>query len=95
MFATRQRHLTCACRPIAIISASLSISIASGALMLRTFAWPICRSAHVSSGNMADWIRMPFGVVSGVGLGMGVLDFCGDRRREEAVGGEFAASHCY
>ena len=31
---------------------------------------------------------MPFGVVSGVGLGMGVLDFGGDRRR-----GEFAASH--
>ena len=24
---------------------------------------------------------MPFGVVSGVGLGMGVLDFGGDRRR--------------
>ena len=23
----------------------------------------------------ADWIRMPFGVVSGVGRGMGVLDF--------------------
>jgi len=27
---------------------------------------------------MADWICMPFGVVSGVGLGMGVLDFGGD-----------------
>jgi len=27
------------------------------------------------------WIRMRFGVVSGVGLGMGVLDFGGDRRR--------------
>jgi len=27
----------------------------------------------VSSGNTADWIRMPFGVVSGVGLGMGVF----------------------
>jgi len=25
---------------------------------------------------------MPFGVVSGVGLGMGVLDFGGDRRKE-------------
>jgi len=33
---------------------------------------------------MADWIWMPFGVVSalsGVRLGMGVLDFGGDRRR--------------
>ena len=53
----------------------------------RSFTWPICRSAHVSSGNTADWIRMPFGVVSGVGLGMGVLDFGGDRRREGAVWG--------
>jgi len=31
---------------------------------------------------MAACIRMPFGVVSGVRLGMGVLDFGGDRRRE-------------
>ena len=36
---------------------------------------------HVSSGDMGDLIRMPFGVVSGVGLGMGVLDFGCDRRR--------------
>jgi len=28
---------------------------------------------------------MPFGVVSGVGRVMGVLDGSGDRRREEAV----------
>ena len=36
---------------------------------------------------------MPFGVVSGVGLGMGVLDFGGDRRRgRSSLGGEFAAS---
>ena len=35
----------------------------------------------MSSGKTADWIRMPFGVVSGVGLRSGVLDFGGDRRR--------------
>jgi len=38
---------------------------------------------------------MPFGVVSGVGLGMGVLDFGGDRRRERGslgVASHFAAS---
>ena len=46
-----------------------------------TFVPHICRSSHVSSGNTGDWIGMPFGVVSGVGLGMGVLDFGGDRRR--------------
>jgi len=36
----------------------------------------------VSSGDTRKWIGMPFGVLSGVGLGMGVLDFGGDRRRE-------------
>ena len=35
----------------------------------------------MSSGDTGDCIGIPFGVVSGVGLGMGVLDFCGDRRR--------------
>ena len=38
-------------------------------------------------GKTADLMRMPFGMVSGVGLGMGVLDFGGDRRREGAVWG--------
>jgi len=38
----------------------------------------------VYCGKMAEWIRMPFGIVSGVGQGMGVLDRGGDRRREEA-----------
>jgi len=38
---------------------------------------------------------MLFGVVSGVRLGMGVLDFSGDRPRGRgSFGGEFAASHC-
>ena len=56
---------------------------------------PVCLSAHVYCGKTADWIRMPFGVVSGVGLGMGVLDFGGDRRRGRgSLRGEFAASHC-
>jgi len=47
----------------------------------------MCRSSHVSSGNTADWIGMPFGVVSGVGVGRGVLDCGGDRRRRRAVWG--------
>jgi len=34
----------------------------------------------VNCGKTADQIWMLFGVVSGVGLGMGVLDFGGDRR---------------
>jgi len=48
-----------------------------------TFVIPICRSAHVSCGNKADWIRMPFGIVSGVGPGIHVLDgsLCASWRR--------------
>jgi len=35
----------------------------------------------VYCGKMADWIRIPFGVVSGIGRGMGVLDGGGDHWR--------------
>ena len=35
----------------------------------------------MSSGDTHKWIGMPFGMVSGVRLGRGVLDFGGDRRR--------------
>ena len=46
-------------------------------------------------GIMADWIRMPFGMVSGIGRGMGVLDGGSDRRRgRSSFGGEFGMSHC-
>ena len=38
--------------------------------------WGLC---CVYCGKTADWIRMPFGVVSGIGLGVDVLDFGGDR----------------
>ena len=38
---------------------------------------------------------MPFGMMSGVGRGMSVLDGSGDRRRGRgSFGGEFGASHC-
>ena len=75
-------------RAFTIISASLSISIASVALYLLT-----CHLSHLSvcvsvgrfvclsvclsgvyCGKMAEWIRMPFGMVSGVDWGMGALD---------------------
>jgi len=47
-----------------------------------------CMSAHWYCDKTADWIRMPFGMVSVVGLDMGVLDFGGDRRRERgSLGG--------
>ena len=49
----------------------------------RPVAYAVCRSVCLSVGRSvrkvycsktADWIRMRFGVVSGVGQGMGVLD---------------------
>jgi len=42
----------------------------------------------VHCGKMADWIRMPLGVVSGVGRGMGLSDGGGYRQW-----GEFGAFH--
>jgi len=67
--------------------------------MLRT-----CRLAHLSvglsirrvyCGKTADLIRMPFGVVRGVGRGMGVLDRGSDRQRERgSFGGEFGTCLC-
>jgi len=40
----------------------------------------------VYCGKTADWIRMPFGVVSGVGRGIGVLDRGNDRQRKGQFG---------
>ena len=43
---------------------------------------PVGRSVQkVYFSKTADWIRMPFGVVSMVGRGMGVLDGDDDHRR--------------
>jgi len=78
-----------------IINASLAIRIAErSGIAIEQSSSPSCLSTHVYCGKTADWIRMLFGVVSGVGLGMGVLDFGGDRPRARgSFGGEFAASH--
>jgi len=59
-----------------------------------------CQSVGLSvhklyCGKMAEWIRMPFGMVSGVGRGMGVLDGGGYHRRGRgSLGAEFGSSHC-
>jgi len=66
-----------------IISASPTINVIE-----RTRTWnrpvtyPMCRSVwKVYCGKTADWIRMPFGVVSGVGRPMSILDGDGDHQR--------------
>ena len=43
----------------------------------------VCRSVRkVYCGKTANWIKMPFGMVSEVSRGMGVLDGSGYRQRE-------------
>jgi len=84
----------------AVISASLCINIASVNAILTDLSprASVCVCVCVSVGKVycgktADWIRMPFGVVSGIGRGIGVLDGGGDRRRERgSFGGKFVAS---
>jgi len=66
---------------IFIISALLSIGIAEQSTYVIDHVVHPCLFAHRYCGKTADYIRMPFGVVSGVGLCMIVLDFGGDRRR--------------
>jgi len=44
----------------------------------------------VHCGERADWIRMPFGVLSGVGRGMGVSS-----KGKGQFWGEFGASNCH
>jgi len=49
----------------------------------------------VYCGKTADWIWMPFAVVSGVSRGMGVLDGGGDHQRgRNSFGSKGGASHC-
>jgi len=56
----------------------------------RLYHLSVCVCVRVYCGKTADWIQMPFEMVGGVGLGMGVLDFGGDRRKGSgSFGGEF------
>jgi len=87
-----------------VVSASLAIKAEHSAIVIDLSSVP-CLSTHRYYGKRADGIQMLFGVVSGVGFGMGVLDFGGDRRRESGslgvnlrrpivTNGEFVASLC-
>jgi len=61
-----------------------------------------CRLSHLSvhlsiclsSETMTDWIWMPFGVVSGVGRGMGVLGGLDRQRGKGSCACECGESHC-
>jgi len=67
-----------------VVSTSLSISIASeSAHGTENSPGPsVCRSVrNVYCGETANWIWMPFGMVSGVDRSMGVFDFGCNRRR--------------
>ena len=77
---------------VGFVSASLPINIIERKhFWNRVVAYPICRSVGLSDicwsvqrvycGKTADWIQMLFGVVSGIGQGMGLLDGGSDRQR--------------
>ena len=51
-------------------------------LTIRTDHLSVGRSVwKVICGKTAEWIQMPFGMASGVGRGMSVLDGGGDHQR--------------
>jgi len=62
--------------------------------------WAVFASAAVAGRidallKRAHWIRMPFGMVSGVGRWMDVLDGVGNRQRGRgSFGSEFGACRC-
>jgi len=54
----------------------------------------LCVCRKVYCGKMAEWIRMPFGIVSGVSRMMDVLDGVVIVEGKGQFWGEFGASHC-
>ena len=89
---------------LSIISASLSINIASisaNGVDLSPTPLLVCVCVYVGRSVClesvlyitARWIRMLFRMLSRVGRGIGVLDGSGDRRRgRSSFGGEFGVS---
>jgi len=54
----------------------------------------VCQSEKIYCGITADWIRMSFGMVNGVGRGISALDGGGNcQRGKGSVGDEFGAFH--
>ena len=49
---------------------------------------------RVYCGKTADWIRMPFGVVSGIGRGRGVLHGWWSSKGMDSFGDKCGTSHC-
>jgi len=76
-----------------VISASLPINIAS--VSANGLDLSLVSSVCLYCGKTVDWIRMPFGMVSAVCRGMGVLDGVDNRRMKgNSFGGKFGASRC-
>jgi len=86
----------------------LSIEHISGYYSYRVVVNSLCRSVCYSvclsvcrsvwkeyCGKTTNWIRMTFGIVSGVDRGMGALDWADNRRNGKGhFMGKFWASHC-
>ena len=67
--------------------AHLSVCLSVGQSVSRSVQWVNC-------WKTADWIWMSFGVVSGVGRGMGVLDGWRSSERKRQFWGMCGTSHC-
>jgi len=85
----RAEHKCYRNRPLAY-PICLSVCLSVCVCVHLSVGWPVRK---VCCGKTADWIRMPFWMVSGVSRLMGELDGGGDRRREKgSFGGKYGVS---
>jgi len=73
---------------VSVSVSAIGVGLSSIPSVGRSVCLSVCLSVRkVYCDKTADWIRMPFGMVSGVGRWLGVLDGDGggDRRRGRAV----------
>jgi len=82
-------HSTAECAACTGLQAFCNVSA-----MHRNAPRSVCLSVCLHPGKTAEWIGTWLGMVVGVELCVGVLDFGGDRRRErDSSVGEFGALH--
>ena len=74
-----------------------SASVPQRSEIHRNAPWSVCLSVGIRHpGETAEWLGTRLGVVVGVGVCIGVLDFDGHRRRGMGsfVRGKFGTFHC-
>ena len=69
----------------------IAIKLSHGRSVDRSVGASVC---PVHCGKTADWIRMPFGIISRTGPGMRQVLAFGDRSTGRGFGGKFGVRHC-